>query len=110
VVTGQDRLNEEERREATSSSATSVTAAVTALAASTARRRGIAAKAVRISPVLYSVLNASTPNTDGQYGVLQADEAGQQRVHWRSARGLVGEGGGDGADADGVTTAISRVQ
>ena len=56
------------------------------------------------------MLNASTPNTDGQYGVLQADEAGQQRVHWRSARGLVGEGGGGGADADGVTTAISRVQ
>ena len=33
------------------------------MAASTARRRGAAANVVRISPVLYSALNASTPMT-----------------------------------------------
>ena len=34
-----------------------------ALAASTARRRGTAANVVRIRPVLYSLLKASTPST-----------------------------------------------
>ena len=49
---------------ATSSPAASVTAAsTTALAASTARRRGAALNVTRISPVLYSALNASTPMT-----------------------------------------------
>jgi hypothetical protein len=33
------------------------------LAASTARRRGAALNVTRISPVLYSALNASTPMT-----------------------------------------------
>jgi hypothetical protein len=33
------------------------------LAASTARRRGAAVNVTRISPVLYSALNASTPIT-----------------------------------------------
>src|SRR5208282_1755562 len=49
---------------ATSSPAASVTAPRTsALAASTARRRGAAVNVVRISPVLYSALKASTPMT-----------------------------------------------
>ena len=48
----------------TTSPTTSVTApSTTALAASTARRRGAAANVVRISPVLNSELNASTPST-----------------------------------------------
>ena len=38
-------------------------ARTTALAASTARRRGAAVNVTRISPVLYSALNASTPIT-----------------------------------------------
>jgi hypothetical protein len=42
----------------------SITAPVTAaLAARTTRRRGTQAKVVRIRPVLYSVLKASTPST-----------------------------------------------
>ena len=49
---------------ATTSPAASVTAAsTTALAASTARRRGAAVNVTRISPVLYSAVNASTPIT-----------------------------------------------
>ena len=49
---------------ATSSPAASVAAPrTTALAASTARRRGAVVNVVRISPVLYSALNASTPRT-----------------------------------------------
>src|SRR5579859_1518961 len=49
---------------ATTSPATRVSAPMTAaLAASTVRRRGAAANVVRIRPVLYSVLNASTPST-----------------------------------------------
>jgi hypothetical protein len=49
---------------ATTSPTTSVVAAsTTALAASTARRRGAAVNVTRISPVLYSALNASTPIT-----------------------------------------------
>ena len=50
---------------ATSSPAASVTVPSTAvLAASTARRRGAALNVVRISPVLNSALNVSTPMTE----------------------------------------------
>src|ERR1700730_5103735 len=99
---------------ATNSPATSVTVPrTTALAASTARRRGAAANVVRISPVLYSALNASTPRT------LTAITAySRLRVS-----GTSGSGGGPAAAgacakakatrvlaAIGVTTATSSVQ
>ena len=47
----------------TSPTASVAAASTTALAASTARRRGAAVNVTRISPVLYSALNASTPIT-----------------------------------------------
>jgi hypothetical protein len=47
----------------TSPTASIVAASTAALAASTARRRGVAVNVTRISPVLYSALNASTPIT-----------------------------------------------
>jgi len=82
------------------------------LAASTARRRGTAAKVVRISPVPYSELNASTPRTltaitaysrlsrpgsSGSTGVLPPGVAAKA-----TARRVL--------NAIGVTTATASVQ
>jgi hypothetical protein len=82
-----------------------------ALAASTARRRGSAVNVTRISPVLNSALNASTPST------LTAITA-YSRLR---TSGSSGSGGGPLGEltkakatrpltATGVTTATSRVQ
>ena len=83
------------------------------MAASTARRRGAAVNVVRISPVLYSALNASTPMTlTAITAYSRLSDLGQQRVGRRPG------GGGRLAKAKatrvltpiGVTTATSSDQ
>ena len=87
-------------------------ASTAALAASTARRRGAALNVTRISPVLYSAVNASTPIT------LTAITAYSRLM----TSGSSGSGAGPGAlvfakakattalTATGVTSATSRDQ
>ncbi len=63
---GPDKMAWDRKNEAnttTSPTASATAPRTTALAASTARRRGAAANVVRMSPVLNSELNASTPST-----------------------------------------------
>ena len=86
-----------------------------ALAASTARRRGTAANVVRIRPVLYSVLKASTPSTptaSTAYSRLSrpgsSGSAANPLPPWPGA--LASVNATRTLMATGVTTATSRVQ
>ena len=82
------------------------------MAASTARRLGIAANVVRISPVPYSVLNASTPST-------ATDSTAYSRLSRPGSSGSIGAprcgafpsvAATSALIATGLTTATSMVQ
>ena len=83
-----------------------------ALAASTARRRGTAANVVRIRPVLYSVLKASTPSTPtastAYSWLIRPGSRGSTVVFWPGALARVTAT--RALMPIGVATATSRVQ
>jgi len=98
---------------ATSSPAASVTAASTAaLAASTARRRGAAVNVTRISPVLYSALNASTPMTATAISAYSRLMTSGSSGSWGGPglRAFANATATAALTATGVTTATSRDQ
>jgi hypothetical protein len=83
-----------------------------ALAASTARRLGTAAKVMRIRPVLYSVLKASTPSTPtastAYSWLIRPGSNGSTCAPWRGA--LTRVTATRALRPMGVATATSRVQ